>query len=91
MEILQPSALRLDFALPLLHQKKYNALILIIIYKYYFQPLSVGDTCSQCQQIVGLVEAWIASAATQQEIVQMLEAVCSAIPALEQIVPMKYI
>jgi len=39
-----------------------------------------ADNCDDCTQVVGYIESWIAANATQQEIVQYLETLCSLIP-----------
>lgn len=37
----------------------------------------VGDNCGQCEMIVALIEQWISSSSTEQQIEQYLQAVCN--------------
>jgi len=42
------------------------------------------DSCSGCTTLVGAIESWIASSATESEIEAALDTVCQMIPSLDQ-------
>ncbi len=48
-------------------------------------PSSSGD-CDVCETVIATIESWLASEATQKEIIQYLETVCELIPSWESVV-----
>jgi hypothetical protein len=45
-----------------------------------------ADDCATCEYVVSIIEQYIESNATEQEVVQFLDGICADIPAFEAIV-----
>jgi len=46
----------------------------------FFGPAVAQDNCDVCQTVITLVETWVESNATEQQIITYLDAICAAIP-----------
>jgi len=56
---------------------------LLFLLAFLTSPSKAQDDCSYCIQLINAIEAWVASGNTEEEIIYLVETVCTLVPTFE--------